>query len=402
MSAFAGKTRTDAQKATLLERRGALLHQIEKWRELQAMYMPGVLDADISEPRTSLREKAESIKLWLPSQLDATERDTLCSRGVIASERDLRFGQLHDSLDELRRARRIRRGLVTFHRVQLAGEGQKIQTKSRAAMNSVQERIDRSARRYRVARDALLHLDPSGSWQDLFRALNDCDNRGPGKEPEEVSASDGRYVPSWIWLSNSNATAGDPTQSTISPDEVNEDMRVEWAQCVARADRWEEEVVLLQEEMRRVVHFLEWKSKDWISRADARANVVTNEVCLGLSAYAHKQASIFHNLAIRFCQRWRSKFISLSLPHAWATEFLTTQEEPLVNPDAKKRELEHPERDPSESPTPPRPESLATITAATPPISTSLETSNGSDNSDDDSDTNSSEFEESEYERWYE
>ena len=276
LSAFAGKTRSDAQKATLLERRGALLHQIEKWRELQAIYMPGVSDIGVSESRTSLREKAESIKLWLPSQLDAAERDSLCSRGVITNERDLRFGQLHDGLDELRRARRIRRGLITFHKVQLAGEGQKVQTKSRAAMHSVQECIDRSVRRYRAARDALLHLDPSGNWQDLYRTLDDRDNRGPGKEPEEVSASDGRYVPSWIWLSNSNAAAGDPTQSTISPDEVNEDMRVEWAQCVARADRWEEEVVLLQEEMRRIVHFLEWKSKDWISRADVRANVIAN------------------------------------------------------------------------------------------------------------------------------
>ena len=303
--------------------------------------MPGALGAGVSEPESLPREKAESVKLWLPSQLDSAERDALCSRGVITSERELRFGQLHDSLNELRRARRIRRGLVAFHKVQLAGEGQKAQTKSRTVMHSVQERINRAVCHYRAARDALLQLDPSGSWQDLYHVLNDRDNRGPGKEPEEASASDGQYVPSWIWLSSTNATTGDPMQTTISPDEVNEDMRVEWAQCAARAARWEEEVILLQEEMRRVVHFLEWKSKDWVSRADVRASV-TAEVSLGLSAYAHKQASVFRNLAIRFCQRWRSKFVSLSLSHTWATEFLMTQEAPLVSPDANKRELKHP------------------------------------------------------------
>jgi len=417
LSAFAGKTRSDAQKATLLERRSVLLHQIEKWRELQAVYMPGVLDAGASEMGPLPREKAETVKLWLPSYLDATERDSLCSGSVITSERELRFGQLHDALNELRRARRIRRGLTTFHKVQLSGEGQKTQTKSRAVIHTIQERIDRAVRRYRVARNALLQLDPSGSWQDLYRALDDSDNRGPGKEPEEVSASDGRYTPSWIWLSSSNATAADPAQSVVSPEEVNEDMRVEWAQCIARADRWEEEAILLQEEMRRVVHFLEWKSKDWVSRADARAGVVAQEVRSGLSAYARKQASVFRNLAIRFCQRWRSALVSLTLSHAWATKFLETQGESLVNPDFGRRRLEvHQEHELSESPTtPPRTEPPATNTTATsphteppatntavtptPPVPADPETSNGNDESScDDSDPNSEEFDESEYE----
>ena len=122
--------------------------------------MPGVINTT-SEPEKSPRQKAESIILWLPSQLDASEWDSLCAYGVITNERELRFGQLHDALDELRRARRVRRGLITFHKIQLAGEGNKVQTKSRAAMNSVGERIGRLVRRYRVARDALLWLDPS-------------------------------------------------------------------------------------------------------------------------------------------------------------------------------------------------------------------------------------------------
>jgi hypothetical protein len=196
--------------------------------------------------------------------------------------------------------------------------------------------------------------------------LDDRDNRGPGKEAEEASASDGQYIPSWIWLSNSNA---------ISPDEVNEDMRVEWAQCVARADRWGEEVTLLQEEIRRVVHFLEWKSKDWLSRVNVRTDVVTSEVSSGISAYARKQASIFRNLAIRFCQRWRSTLISLSLPHDWATEFLKTQGVAPVNRDSTKREgKRHEHKPPKSLVTSPHVESTA-ATTTTLPISTNPETS---------------------------
>jgi len=290
--------------------------------------MPGVLGASTSDPESSKKEKAESIKLWLPSQLEsADEWAALCVPRVVNSEKELRFGQLQDFLDDLRRARRVRRGLVMFHKVQLAGEGQKVQTKSRSAMQTVEDRINKSARRYRVARAALLQLDPGGDWESVYLPLTEADNQGPGKEPEEVGASDGQYTPSWIWCSITTA---------VSPDEVDEDMRVEWAQCMARADHWEEEVILLQEEMRRVVHFLEWRSQDWLSKADARSSSVTPAVHAGLSAYAKKQGSVFHNLAIRFCQRWYSTLLALSLPHAWAAKFLNGHNVPLINLDFKK------------------------------------------------------------------
>ena len=313
--------------------------------------MPGALDADSADKEDkeepSQRVKAESIILWLPSQLDPKDRDTICLGGVVKSEKELRLGQLVDSLNDLRRARRTRRGLMTFHKVQLAGQGQKTQTKSQAAMKTIQVRIDRSIQRYRVARNALLSLDPCGDWTKLYPPLSDHDNRGPGKEPEEIPGSDGKWAPSWIWTS---------TTSTVSRDEVNKDMRVEWAQSVARADRWEEEVTLLQEEMRRVVQFLEWRSSDWLAKADIRADSVSPAVQAGLSAYAKEQSALFHNLAVRFCQYWRSSLIKLSLSHNWATTFLETHNEAFENPGLEKKErkskvspIPHPSTDPSAS-----------------------------------------------------
>jgi hypothetical protein len=257
--------------------------------------MPGALNTGTSDPEPSPRVKAESVKLWMPSQLDAPDRNTICLGGVVNTEKELRFAQLEDALDDLRRARRVRRGLIDFHKVQLAGEGQKTQTKSRGVMQTVQDRIARSFSHYNTARGALLSLDPCGGWKELYPLLTQADNRGPGKEVEEISGSDGQYSPSWIW--HSGATA-------ISPDEVNDDMRVEWAQCIARADRWEEEETLLQEEMRRVVQFLEWRSSEWFAKTDSRAGTVAPAVHAGLSAYANKQRSVYHTLATRFCQRW--------------------------------------------------------------------------------------------------
>ena len=295
--------------------------------------MPGVLNTDTADLEPPQRVKAESVKLWLPSQL-GEDRDVVCLGGVVNGEVELRFAQLEDSLNDLRRARRTRRGLITFHKVQLAGQGQKTQTKSQAAMQTIQDRINRCVRRYRVAREALLRLNPPGNWSDLYLPLTDDENRGPGKEPEEVVGSDGRYAPSWIWRSVTTA---------ISPDEVNEDMRVEWAQCMARADRWEEEVTLLQEEMRRVVHFLEWRSDNWLAQVNSRVDTVAPVVQAGLAAYANKQGAVFRNLAVRFCQHWLSALTSLSLPHAWAADFLQMRNMPLSDPGSKKRKhVAHP------------------------------------------------------------
>ena len=104
-STFTGNTHSDTQKATLFERRGSLLHQIKKWRKLQAIYMPGVLATSASNSESSKVEKAETMKLWLPSQLeDHNERTLLCSPGVVNGEKELRFAQLQDSLDDLRKA----------------------------------------------------------------------------------------------------------------------------------------------------------------------------------------------------------------------------------------------------------------------------------------------------------
>lgn len=122
----------------------------------------------------------------------------------------------------------------------------------------------------------------------------------------------------------------------VSPDEVNKDMQVEWAQCIARADRWEEEVTLLQEEMRRVVQFLAWRSRKWFLRINARAGTTTSVVRAGISSYAKKQESIYRNLAIQFSRCWHSALQSLHLPHMWAARFLDMHGAPLVDLDNKK------------------------------------------------------------------
>jgi hypothetical protein len=180
--------------------------------------MPGALNASTSDPEPLPRVKAKSVKLWLPSQLDVEDRDSICLGGVANTKKEFHSAQLEDSLNDLHRARCLHHGLITFRQVQLAGEGQKTQTKSQAVMQNIQDRIAKHARRYQIARDALLQLNPRGDWQTLYLPLTEANNRGPGKEWEEVSTSNGQYSLSWIWRSNTTA---------VSPNEVNDGMRIE-------------------------------------------------------------------------------------------------------------------------------------------------------------------------------
>ena len=130
--------------------------------------MPGVSDTSTSDLGSSKWVKAESIKLWMPSQLDTEDQDLICLGAVTNSEKELQFAQLKDSLNDLRQVWHIHHGLVTFHKVQLAGKGQKTQTKSRAVMQTIQDRITKCAQCYCVAHDALLLLDPQGNWQNIY------------------------------------------------------------------------------------------------------------------------------------------------------------------------------------------------------------------------------------------
>jgi hypothetical protein len=87
---------------------------------------------------------------------------------------------------------------------------------------------------------------------------------------------------------------------------------VEWAQSRARAARWDEEVKLLVEEMRRVLQFLRWKERWWKDQGEQRRDA-RSDVLEGLKAYAGKQASIMGQLARRFADEWKPVLMRLGL-----------------------------------------------------------------------------------------
>jgi len=62
----------------------------------------------------------------------------------------------------------------------------------------------------------------------------------------------------------------------------------------ARKERWEEEVLLIEEEMRRVMQYFKWKAEWWQNRSRLWSDL-DPDILNGVAAYAFKQAS--------FCER---------------------------------------------------------------------------------------------------
>lgn len=78
--------------------------------------------------------------------------------------------------------------------------------------------------------------------------------------------------------------------------------------------RFSEEVLLLREEMRRVLSFFKWHEKWWNEQQSRRTSLQVS-VAEGVSAYAHKQASYRRALYDKFNHIWRqsAEFCALGI-----------------------------------------------------------------------------------------
>ena len=278
-----GKATTIRQNTEILELRNTLSRNLIELRKSQQIYMPGLNPLfEDDEPSD------ESIKLWLPSELSQQDRAAWCLPGIPELELRFRYAQADDSLAEVRRLRRMLQGLHDQNSKHPSGAQRSITriTRTDGVFEGFEGKVKCAVARYRCARQALLALDPSEhfspGWMQRFRVLANADVKGPGREPDDKS--EGRFPPSWIWLVPRlpNAVPGsspnDPTKTTAVTQDPNDEpsiptaslddpelvdsMRVHWAKCQARADRYEEEVQLTVEEMGRTLCYFEWK-KGW-------------------------------------------------------------------------------------------------------------------------------------------
>jgi hypothetical protein len=218
---------------------------------------------------------------------------------------------VHDALAQIRRQRRIIQGLWYFKKINVSGTGNRPNTCILTTYKGLTRKLARAVFKYRRAREALLVLDLDGDWKLELQVLRQEDISGPGKDPDESS---GKYVMSWIWLLRK------AEKSDVSETEFNECMRVEWMKTRARMMRWQEEYLILQEEMRRVIVWFEWRASWWEQQATRRVNAKP-DILGGISAYTYKQANLMHCMARCCADHWLPFLASKDITPGWAIKY---------------------------------------------------------------------------------
>jgi hypothetical protein len=316
--------KTSKQLAELQEKRTGLFRLIHNWREVQLAYIPHVASlisqlqpaTDVNTNAATLPPEtfAENIPLFLPSSLPLHIRNLPELQEICQLERRLREPQANDALAEVRRQRRIIQGLWQFKQLNVSGTGNKPNTRMLALWKRFDNKTKRAAQAYQTAWSALHILDPNGSWTNHLKELNDKDISGPGKDPEDTSTTKSRYEPSWIWL------VPLVTNSGMDKDEFNDSMQVEWAKARARMTRWKEELLIVQEEMRRVIAYHGWKAAWWQDQGALRSHGDAT-ILSGLSAYANKQAAICTRMAEQCALYWLPYIKEKGFTPVWASEY---------------------------------------------------------------------------------
>ncbi|KAJ6462537.1 hypothetical protein C8R45DRAFT_1064445 [Mycena sanguinolenta] len=329
------------------EWRHSLLVKIDKFRTLQKIYMPGAAraleDFEASRDSDAPPPKAELVKLFMPSQMqpaNAADNVRGCIPGLVDMEAKLRVAQCENSLASLRSRLHAKRHLISFRNSHVVGQVQS--TKARTLIDQVGERAESYANRYRQGRAALVALKREAAHLHLLELrpediqldgdFGDTDARassklamvGSGRAPrnaprihergaDEREGRDGtsdvataptarvsrnapgasRRVMSWIWTA----------PGSLDEEAMHESVRVEWSRALARKTRWCEEVVLLREEMRRVLRYLDWQSRWWREREEPRMDLPAAGAA-GLRAYALKQAAWHDRIAAFFRTTW--------------------------------------------------------------------------------------------------
>ncbi|KAK7000631.1 hypothetical protein R3P38DRAFT_2797322 [Favolaschia claudopus] len=317
----------------IAEWRQALLVKISKFRNLQKIYMPGAPGCleelegtrDVDSPPVA----AERVKLFMPSEMPGASGDGLrgCVSGLLLMEEKLRVAQCQNSLVSLRARLHAKRHLISFRNANITG--QVLSTKARTLIEQLGERVESYANRYRQGRKALDCLTGEDSFPDL-RPLRPEDvqldgdagetdaaarkklamlGSGRGARAPRNAPGSSKRVMSWIWTA-----AG-----ALDESMMHESVRVEWCRALARKTRWSEEVMLLREEMRRVLRYLGWQAAWWREREVWREDV-TAEVAGGLRAYAQKQAEWADRLSEFFRTKW-------NVPAVQVAQHLLAEEE---------------------------------------------------------------------------
>ncbi|KAJ8468439.1 hypothetical protein ONZ45_g17240 [Pleurotus djamor] len=165
------------------------------------------------------------------------------------------------------------------------------------------------------ARHRALHVEFSAAFSDEDVRAWPCDIQWPRRNPDEPTTSrESRREVSWIWRTVPAASASTEVVELPSDESVGSALRLEWTKSMARAKRWDEEVNLVVEEMRRTIAYLEWKRMEWYRTSANGRRSTCPHLNEGLGAYGYRQAAVFLALKDKFISMWAGPLAGHNFP----------------------------------------------------------------------------------------
>jgi hypothetical protein len=235
------------QKTSIVERRTVILKRIQRFREIQQVYMPGFDPKNhahterLASTDPSRSAHVEDSKVYMPSELSESDRRKYCPGGLATMEDRLRHAEASDSLENLRHQLRTRSFTNRFKVANVTGQVHN--TRARETQHRIDNKVRAAELQYRRARAALLVLRGKGPWEETLRVLEQSDVRAlnerelTAQEKEDIrrmrervgvvaeaddantervaataaSVGEGQRRPSWIWFTgNVHEAIDDP------------------------------------------------------------------------------------------------------------------------------------------------------------------------------------------------
>ncbi|KAJ7872518.1 hypothetical protein B0H14DRAFT_3083632 [Mycena olivaceomarginata] len=313
------KSGMTAQQIDIVAMRRALNRSLRRLRELQATYTPVSILALGQRKNVPADEQPEHVPLFLPSGLTPVQHSSDSMAALAEIENCLRDVQLSSSLELLRRKLHIKSRLVTYKSLQACVQGANTRAKAieakrkRGAAAVGWTKLLKEDIRCMEDPEELSRREHKRKAQDERRrqreeALQREGELPPLTEDEEHVARGGESVRqvSWIWTGAGMMGAD---------ADLEEALRIEWCKAYARTRRWQEEMLLVDEEVWRAGVTLEFRACEWDQRAMAvpigesqweewnwatgRLAGWTYERAEGAVAYALKQVAVLRDIAAR-------------------------------------------------------------------------------------------------------
>jgi hypothetical protein len=192
--------------AEIIEKRTKLARYLTRFRKLQAVYMPGALQALAERPvpteeaEAAKAALAENVPLLLPSALSPELRALGCNRGVEAIELRLRDAQCRSALDQIRNYLHVKSRFRTYKGGQVRHQG--ATTRARGLMDRNDEQIRMQAEKYIAAWEAKRALvgEAQVKWHRLdpkvdLRCMDSEEDRALGNKRKQRGRKRGKGEP---------------------------------------------------------------------------------------------------------------------------------------------------------------------------------------------------------------